>query len=823
MTFNIVGWRDGLSVQRLTVSGDATPNRVGCVEQSRIHHMPSPTEKAGENPRGGKAFVARAVSLRPLLWWLVVRSLDTQSVQSVEFIARRVWRAVWGGASTCVAASSTGLVVVAACVACSTDLPQRSCAREIWAQPEQPGAELHVVGSWDGWLLPGRPLSAVGEDGWQRLVIDDLGPGEYGYLILEDGDSRIDALNPLSLFWHEQEDLEVSRLEVEDCSLPAVEIDAVEVDASGQMRVSARFLAAAGDPSPVARDGVEVRLDGDGSLPASAVSVDPASGAIEIVTEALSRGRHSLAIEARSEDCGGACRTRADARALGWVDPTAPLWEGGTLYHVLIDRYRGDGGAWLSPPENPGARAGGTLGGVQASIEDGTLDRLGVSAIWLSPVYLGPSEARSGRDDDHLYTNYHGYWVVGGRAVEPAFGGEEALHALVASAHSRGIRVLLDIVPNHIYEDNPWAAELAAEGKINRRDPLCICGASDCSWGEYIQTCWFTDYLPDLYLKDAAVIAKVVADAVWWTETFDLDGVRLDAVPMMPRAATRRIAAGIRASASPRDAHFLLGEVFTGPGAWGIEAIRYYLGPDGIDSVFDFPLMWTLRDVLAHRSAGFEAVDAILAQTEGAIAGSGAVLGRMIGNHDTSRFMTEIAGDGGSDPWVNPPAQPSDVAAYELQGLALGLNLTLSGLAVLYYGDEVGLAGSDDPDSRRVMPPEEALIPAQRALQAQTERIAQLRRCLPALTAGGRETLLAEGDLYAFVRARDDLEPAIVLVNRGDASAMPTLDLGDRSGTFVDVVSGESVLLPGGVTTVEIGPRTIRALIPAGSTCAPAP
>ncbi|MEZ4379848.1 MAG: alpha-amylase family glycosyl hydrolase [Nannocystaceae bacterium] len=705
-------------------------------------------------------------------------------------------------------------------VACSNDHPQRSCASEVWAQPQRPGAALSVVGSWDGWLLPGRPLRQVGDEGWQRVVIDDLAAGEYGYLILEDGaDGRMDELNPLSLFWAEQGDLEVSRLEVGDCGAPALEIAEVRVDEGGGLEVDARFLAAQGG-GPVAD--VAVALDG-AELPAASVEVEPASGSIRVRVGGLAQGKHGLVIDARAAED----ERPASARAVGWVRPRSSTWEGGTLYHVVIDRFRGDGGAPLDPPADPGGRAGGTLDGVRAAIEGGALDRLGVTALWLSPVYLGPEAARLGRDDDHLYTNYHGYWVEDGRAVEPQIGSEEALRRLVASAHSRGIKVLLDVVPNHIYEDNPWAAELAASGGLNVRDPLCICGAEDCSWGAWIQTCWFTDYLPDLRLKDAEVMARVVADAVWWTTTFDLDGVRVDAVPMMPRAATRRIAAGIRASAAPRGAFFLLGEVFTGPGAWGIDAIRYYLGPDGIDSVFDFPLMWTIRDVVAHRSVGFEALEAMLAATEAAIAGSGAVLGRFIGNHDTSRFASESAGDLGEgvDPWVDPPPQPTAPEVYERQAIALGLTLTLPGLAVLYYGDEVGLAGGDDPDCRRVMPGDDALTPAQRALRASAERLGQLRRCLPVMASDVRRTLVADGDLYAFTRDDGVDAPLVVVINRGDAPASPVIDLGASAwaGEFVDVLSGERLALGEGPTPVAAPARSIQALVPAASPCAADP
>src|SRR5690606_17789942 len=106
------------------------------------------------------------------------------------------------------------------------------------------------------------------------------------------------------------------------------------------------------------------------------------------------------------------------------------------------------------------------------------------------------------------------------------------------------------------------------------------------------------------------------------------------------------------------------GEVYTGAGTWGIDAIRYYLGPDGLDSVFDFPLMWAIRDAVAHESAGFDALEDMLVEIDRATAGSGAVLGRILGNHDTTRFFSEAHGDAGGDPWAAPAEQAEDAVAF---------------------------------------------------------------------------------------------------------------------------------------------------------------
>src|SRR5262245_66292238 len=102
----------------------------------------------------------------------------------------------------------------------------------------------------------------------------------------------------------------------------------------------------------------------------------------------------------------------------------------------MIDRFRGDGGAPLDPPVTPGSRAGGTLDGVLAEIEKGTFESLGVTALWLSPVYQGPDELREGRDGQ-LYEGYHGYWPLESREVESRIGGAPALARGVDGAARR--------------------------------------------------------------------------------------------------------------------------------------------------------------------------------------------------------------------------------------------------------------------------------------------------------------------------------------------------------------------------------------------------
>lgn len=688
----------------------------------------------------------------------------------------------------------------------------RDCTAVIWAWPSHAGASVQIVGSWDDWASPGSSMLAR-DDGWRVLGLD-LPAGEYGYLVVDGGAAQLDEHNPLTSF-RLSDAREVSRLEVQDCELPALRItpEQIDVDAAGLV-ISALFEAvdadARLDPSSVEAD---LRLD----------AATPANGTIELSSPALARGRHSFELRARDE-AGRA----AEARISVFVDPVAPSWADAVIYQVMIDRFYADAdgadsGLALDPPPTPGSRAGGTLGGVQAALESGYFEALGVSALWLSPVYVNPIEPRLGTDG-RLYEGYHGYWVADSRGVEPRIGGEQALRSLIESAHARGIAVILDVVPNHVYETHEIVASGHAQGWFNEHPSECVCGTASCPWATYMQDCWFAPYLPDLRLEHPDAMNFAVGELAWWLDNYEIDGLRVDAVPMMPRAASRRIVDMVHQRTTPGVDRLVLGEVFTGAGTPGVAGLRHYLGPGGLDSVFDFPLMWALRDVLASDSAGFTSLDALLEHIDKEL-GSEVVLARMLGNHDVERFVSTVVGDAHGDPWDQPASQPEgegelEAAALDRVALALTVQMTLPGMPVIYYGDEIALAGGDDPDNRRVMPALSSLSPGRLALLEHARTLGQLRRCSPALRSSVRQTLHVSEDTYAYARVAEDGHVALVLVSRADEPrVIPIPGTSFISGPFEDALGGGTFELGSGAE-VELGPRSAMVLVPTDDPCA---
>jgi len=292
-----------------------------------------------------------------------------------------------------------------------------------------------------------------------------------------------------------------------------------------------------------------------------------------------------------------------------------------------------------------------------------------------------------------------------------------------------------------------------------------------------------------------------VDDAAWWIDRFNLDGLRVDAVPMMPRRVTRLLSAEFRRRFEGlRTRHLLIGETFTGPREWS--RLGWYLGIDGLDGQFDFSWMWALREVIAWESAPMWSLLEVWRSGEATWGNAGALMGLFIGNHDVTRFISEAAGDDLSDPWDRPPSQVQNELAFDRLWIATALTFTLPGIPVLYYGDETGLSGANDPDNRRPFWPLAVETPSHLdEIRAQhyhrVAHIGRLRRCLTALTSPEPQVtfLATEEERLSFMRGDQGAEVVVIVQRQADPGQTTlTLPFPYREGrVWVDALSGEMI------------------------------
>jgi glycosidase len=712
-----------------------------------------------------------------------------------------------------------GALLAAAVVSChaspsndSATPAQRPCGLTVWYHPSSDADVVAVVGSWNGWATPGTPMPAGRSDGW-RVTQLDLPAGEYEYAIVDDG---LTLSNPSVPTLAMRDGQEVTWVSVSDCSVPLLQVAAATgsapaADGKGTASIDVAFLASETgqplDPASV----VATARDGS-TIPASDIVASPSAGTITLRPTALAPGKHTYTLTAN--DTAG--HVADPALATVWIEPRPFDLRDTVIYQIVVDRFRNANG-FVPAPSVPSARAGGTITGVEAAIESGYFASLGVNTLWISPLYKGPPGTFPG-SDGRPYSDYHGYWPAEERELEPSQTDDASLDAMISAAHARGIRVLFDVVPNHVHTDNPYWSAYKDEGWFNHTDGTCICGTATCPWTTDIIDCWFTPYLADLAWQNGAVADQLSSDVRWWLDTYDGDGIRIDAVPMMWRLATRRIVNAIRTKYDhPGHRDFLLGENFVGEGDF--QLLQYELGPQGLDSEFHFPLLWALQSQVAGDAGWMSDLDAVIHDGETAWAGSGSIMSLIIGNQDVPRFASVSAGDAYGDTWT-PAPQSHDPLVYAKQQMALSLVFALPGAPTIYYGDEVGLAGGGDPDSRRVMPSDAELSPLQLATRAVVQRLGMVRSCSGALRQGTYRTLHAGDEDLVFAREAPGVETVVVVATRNPASDVAVSLPGIADGDYVDLMSGRHASLRAGLTNLGLAPFSVALYVPSGSVCA---
>lgn len=327
-----------------------------------------------------------------------------------------------------------------------------------------------------------------------------------------------------------------------------------------------------------------------------------------------------------------------------------PAWlNDAIIYHVFVDRFASaHDQAAPAALGNLTAFYGGAIRGITEKLD--YLADLGVNCLWLSPVMESPT--------------YHGYNPSSYHQVSPHYGTNDDLRALIAEAHARGMRVLLDFVANHTSDEHPAFIEARSAATTSTRQWY--------SFGPGYRNGYLTFYdVPDMPVlqTDADAVRRYLIDAArYWLTELGADGLRLDNVSGPTHAFWTTFQEGVKAADSNA---LTLGEV-----SGNMDDIATYAGR--LDACMDFPLTRQMRQVFAQRDAPLADLLAMLTSHEAAFPPSLA-RARLLDNHDMHRFL-----------WL----AENDTRRLKL---ALAFLLAIPGVTVIYYGTEVGLSQRDGP------------------------------------------------------------------------------------------------------------------------------
>ena len=469
-----------------------------------------------------------------------------------------------------------------------------------------------------------------------------------------------------------------------------------------------------------------------------------------------------------------------DAKALNRFDKRAS-----TLYFLMIDRFN-NGDKTNDHPLNSkevlpiADYMGGDIAGVIQKLKDGYFEQMGINTIWLSPITQNPEGAYGlWKNPRTKFSGYHGYWPVSSSKVDYRLGTSNELKELVSEAHKRNINVILDYVANHVHEEHPlykehkdWATDLyLPDGTMNTE-----------RWDDHRLTTWFDTFLPTLDLERPEVYQPMSDSALFWIKEYDLDGFRHDATKHIPEVFWRTLTYKLKQNVMfpKKETIYQVGETYGSR-----DLIASYIGSGQMDGQFDFNVYDDAVPVFALPNESFIRLNNSLNESF-KYYGIHNMMSYISGNQDRARFISYAAGDlsfsedSKAAGWSRRIGErkPSDEAAYDKLIQLVTFNTTIPGIPVIYYGDEIGMTGGNDPDNRRMMRFDN-LSEDETMVKSKVAALNNLRRNSMALMYGDFIPLRVEKDVYAYLRSYFG-QDVVVIFNKGSEPVTLKLDLPEK-------------------------------------------
>ena len=354
-------------------------------------------------------------------------------------------------------------------------------------------------------------------------------------------------------------------------------------------------------------------------------------------------------------------------------------WDEAVIYFAVTDRFfDGDAsnndaygvGDYNTGEKGGSSYHGGDFAGLNQKLD--YLKDLGVNTIWITPIVENITEDQHDNETDTATYGYHGYWASDFTKLNRHLGTEEQFKALLDAAHSKGMKIMVDVVLNHAgYGTEKYFNSILkdADGKpISMiRDASNTISKDD----KYDAL----DGLPDFVTENKAVTNQLVAWQTEWMSKYSIDYYRVDTVKHVETTTW----AAFKNSLTKVNPDFKMIGEYSGAG-YANNAGE--LGTGSMDALLDFDFNDFAQNFVTGK---ISSVENSLQKRNSAINNT-ATMGSFLSSHDEDTLQYKLVSE----------SKISEEEAYNLMKVAATLQITAKGQPVLYYGDEIGQGGANN-------------------------------------------------------------------------------------------------------------------------------
>ncbi|MBR1717588.1 MAG: cyclomaltodextrinase C-terminal domain-containing protein [Paludibacteraceae bacterium] len=479
------------------------------------------------------------------------------------------------------------------------------------------------------------------------------------------------------------------------------------------------------------------------------------------------------------------------------------------VYLIMSDRFVDGDKSNNSTPDtrekcnkqNVHGRFGGDIAGIMTQLDH--IADLGATAIWPTPM-LG---------DDEAEWSYHGYACSDYYHIDPRYGTNELYCQLVEKMHEKGLKMIMDMVPNHCGAAHWWMKDLPYQDWINQfpeftNTPNAFSTNYDINASQYDRKMsnrgWFDRPMPDMNLENKDLLKYFQQWAVWWIEYANLDGLRVDTYPYIEKQPAAEWLKAIREEYPWIN---IVGECWTRPAsnvAYWQSGVHNYDGFDSnLPTVMDFPVEEAIRQALENDGSEWgggltRVYDAVAADYLYADVNK---LLLFLGNHDMDRFADIV--------------KDQDPRRVKLGYVLLA---TMRGIPQVFAGDEYAMHSSDrslgHSTLRMPLPLGTEVTAEMQDMYDFQKRLFNFRKSEPAIHTGRTMHFITRDNTYGFFRYNDQTAVFVYLNASEEERQVPVDHYEEILSRYIpegtDVLSGKKTEIKPGLTVAPLSALVVK-------------